>query len=873
MAVLNELELTFFPPPAPRGDSYHFESLREITRMVGATVTSAQAMENLHRYLQERYCVYAIALETRSGPSTRFTPFGDPAAIKAMTQQKSPDSVWDVHICPLQDAAAPPGQITYVCAAASPAPPELLEAATAQIAFRLGQETLLRRAEEAEQKARQRISELAAIYEIGQAIDRIELRKLLQLITDRTARLMDAQACSLMLVNHEAGVLRVAASRGLPEAAMDCEQKIGEGIAGRVAETEQPLLINGSFRDPRLAGIALNAQISSSMLVPMKNQDGSVLGVLSIRRGAPSPDFSDDDLKLFSVFASQAALAITNFRLYDNLENRAQELLKISELSRALISTLNLKELLGRVTEDVCAIVGFDRCGLFLRENPGSNAFVLQQATGYPEALGRNPVREGEGAVGAAARTKKPVHFDARKILSEEERDRAYAQQKGFARSLGTDSFVAVPILSSRNRCIGVIVADNREQREGILPEQVALLTAFVNQAGIAIENAQIHEELHEKSRNILRLSHYTDSVLQSSLAGIISTDSRGLIQRFNRAAVQTLDLDNAPFKESTLADLIGRLGLPAPERAELLEMIQNAQETGEPHNRPKFTLNPKDRDPITLNLMISRLPDHGQERSGIVLIFEDVTHEAQLEAKVKEMDRLADIGYLAARMAHEVRNALSPIKCAAQIIKQEGEEAGYSTEWPDIIIAEADGMSRLTSEMLDFARATAPDLRALNVEHFLHSAIQRMAAFMEEHRVAIVWDIAEELPELHADPIQLGQVVRNIVMNAAQAMPEGGDLLISADCDTLGRTLTMRFQDYGVGIPHDQLSQIFRPFVTTKTKGTGLGLPIVQKIVRQHGGKIQVASVQGEGTCFSIFLPLQSSPEARFHLQDTLPE
>ena len=873
MAGFPELNLTLFSPAPVKDAAYHFESLRQITQLVGATVTSAQALEKLHGYLQERYRVCAIALETRSGANTRFTPFGDSAAILAMAQQTLPGSAWDVQICPLQDAAAPPGQITYVCAVESPAPPELLEAATSQIALRLGQETLLRRAEEAEQKARQRISELAAIYEIGQAIDRIELRKLLQLITDRTARLMDAQACSLMLVNQEAGILRVAASRGLPEAAMDCEQKIGDGIAGRVAETEQPMLINGSFHDPRLAGIALNAQISSSMLVPMKNQDGSVLGVLSIRRGAPSPDFTDDDLKLFSVFASQAALAITNFRLYDDLDNRAQELYKISQLSRALISTLNLKELLARVTEDVCAIVGFDRCGLFLRENPGSASFVLQKATGYPESLGRNPVREGEGAIGAAARTKKITCFDARKILPEEERDRAYLQLQGFARSLGTDSFVAAPILSSRNKCIGVIVADNRERRESIAEAQIDLLSAFVNQAGIAIENAQIHEELHEKSRNILRLSHYTDSVLQSSLAGIISTDARGLIQRFNRAAVQTLDLNNAPFKESTLAELIERLGLPASERAELLDMIQNVQETGEPHNRPKFTLNPQNRDPITLNLMLSRLPDHGQERSGVVLIFDDVTHEAQLEAKLKEMDRLADIGYLAARMAHEVRNALSPIKCAAQIIRQEVEEQGGSTEWPDIIIAEADGMSRLTSEMLDFARATAPDLRALEVEAFLRSAIQRMAAFLEEHQVQVTWDIAEESPELHADPIQLGQVIRNIVMNAAQAMPDGGDLLISADCDALGRTLTLRFQDYGVGIPPDQIHQIFRPFVTTKTKGTGLGLPIVQKIVRQHGGKIQVTSRPGEGTCFSIFLPLQSSPDARFHLQDTLPE
>src|SRR5205807_533677 len=102
----------------------------------------------------------------------------------------------------------------------------------------------------------------------------------------------------------------------LPADALEQEQRIGEGIAGRVAETEQPMLIVGDIHDPRLDGVALKPDIGSSMLVPMKNTEGRVLGVLSIRRRRPAPDFTDDDLKLFSVFATQAALALTNVRLY-----------------------------------------------------------------------------------------------------------------------------------------------------------------------------------------------------------------------------------------------------------------------------------------------------------------------------------------------------------------------------------------------------------------------------------------------------------------------------------------------------------------------------------------------------------------------------
>ena len=840
--------------PVPHVDAaYHYDSLMRIVREVSAAPTSGKALERLQTLLHERYGIFALALEIKSA-ATQFLPFGDAAAIAAIAAQRIPESQWNVMLCDLKDAAAPPGEMTYVYAHDSPVTRELLEAATAQIALRLGQETLTRRAEEAESRARQRISEVAAIYEIGQAIDHIELSRLLHFITHRTARLLDAQACSLMLMESEAGILRVAASHGLPEEAMDREQKIGEGIAGRVAETEQPMLIAGDLSDPRLAGVALRPEISSSMLVPMKNQDGGILGVLCIRRRQPSPAFQDDDLKLFSVFASQAALAVTNFRLYNDLQHRAQELFKISELSSALISTLNLRELIARVVEEVCTVVGFDRCGLFLREHPGSQVFLMQKSRGYPESVGRNPVREGEGVVGTVAKTKQMVRFDAREPVPEGER--AAMQRKGFARSLGVDAFVAVPIVISRSRCVGVVIADNRSRRESISAEQIHLLSAFINQAGIAIENAQIHEELHEKNRNILRLSNYTDSVLQSSLAGILSTDARGVIQRYNRAAMETLQLEAAPFKETTLTDLITRLGLPNEERNILLEMIARVQETGEPYHHAKLTLHPQERDPLTFNVMLSRLPDHGQERAGVVFIFEDVTHEAGLEARIKEMDRLADIGQLAARMAHEVRNALSPIKCAAQMIREVVEEQGNSTEWPDIIIAEVDGLSRITAEMLDFARPTTLDVRGVSLEAFLASAVQRMAAFLDEFGVSVQWDIAPDVPELFADPILLGQVVRNIVMNAAQAMQQGGVLTIGARYDPAGKLFTVRFQDTGVGVPPDQMRDIFRPFVTSKTKGTGLGLPIVQKIVHQHGGQVHVESQPGAGTCFVVLLP-----------------
>src|SRR5579884_432757 len=824
--------------------------LLQATQMVAAASTSGKALGALYACLKAHYGLRALALEVVSGTATRLQAYGE----KNLFQEAGAEEA-RLHICPLQDRYAPPGRILYALPPQTSLPPGLPEAITAQVAMRLGQERLIQRAEEAEIKARQRISEVGAIYEIGQAIDQIELPRLLPMITERAAHLMDAQACSLMLVDEEAQVLRVRASHGLPEDALEQDQQIGEGLAGLVAQTEQPLLITGISEDPRLEGVTLRPEISSSMLVPMKSREGKALGVMSIRRRAPAPDFTEDDLKLFSVFSTQATLALTNVQLYADLKQRAAELVKISSLSRVLISTIDLDELLGRVADDVCQVVGFKRCSLFVRDLR-KPLYVPRVWRGYSDLLLRHPVREGEGVIGLTASGKEALIFNAHDPVPAGQ-ERQHMQLRGFARSLGADAFIAIPILTGQDRCIGVLVADNKGRRNAITPEQKSLLSAFVNQAGIAIENARLYKEMQENLHNLHRLKAYTENVLQSIGAGIVSTDWQGRIVRWNRAAEETLGQQPNYFRNSLLSELIERICLPDTEQNLLLSLIAQVLETGERVHRHKLTLHPEGREPMTLNLMLSRLTDHNQERAGVVLIFEDVTQEVHLEAELEKMRRLADIGQLAAKMAHEVRNALSPIKGAAQILRGETEAQGTTTEWSDIILAEVDGLSRLTSEMLNFARSTPLNPRPLILNSFLMGAVQSLAAFLAEHRVLVEWKLAADLPKVLADPIQLGQAVRNIVMNAAQSMSEGGMLQIDTEYDPQDCQLQIRFRDTGVGIPPDELERIFRPFVTTKTKGTGPGLPIVQKIVAQHGGRVEVTSQVGAGTCFTVLLPL----------------
>jgi nitrogen-specific signal transduction histidine kinase/GAF domain-containing protein len=852
----SQVQILVSPALAAETSCDDYQTLLTIVNRVTSAPSGQAAMETLFRFLQERCGLLALTMEVTSGPVTRFYPYGDVSEVAALNADSGGERQRVICVCPLKSTLSPLGKITYILAAETHVTSELLEAATAQIALRLGLELLTERAEQAEGRARQRISELVTLYDIGQPIDPGELPQLMQMITDRTALLMDGQACSLMVVDEEQGRLRLAASHGLPAGVPEYGRKIGEGISGRVAATEQSMLIVGGEHDRRLDGLTLNPDIGSSMVVPMKDQGGKVLGVLAIRRRRSALDFTTEDLKLFEVFATQAALAVTNARLYADLRSRMSELLNLTTLSRTLISKLDLDGLLEAVADEVRNIVNFERCCLYIRDN-NRPIFVPRVWRGYSASIGRNPVREGEGAVGLTARVKTMQRFDAQVTVPPGwERERSYLQMKGYARSLGTDAFVAVPILDSHQRCVGVLVADNRGRREPISAAQTQLLEAFVNQAGIAIDNSLLYAQMQDTLSNIRRLKDYTDSILHSIGAAIVSTDTRGIITRWNPAAQQTLQLPAAAFRETQLTALLRALRLPRAEQEQLIAMIAHVQETGETVQRFRLTLHPQDRPSVTLYLMISRLPDHRQERAGVVLIFEDVTQEVRLETELEKMSRLADIGQLAAKMAHEVRNALSPIRAAAQIIQGDLSAQNISTEWTEIIVAEVDGLARLTREMLDFARPTSLAVRTLNLNDFLGSSVQTLASFLNEHRVQVEWGCASDLPELMGDAVQLGQVVRNIVMNAAQSMSDGGVLCIRTAYDPATELFAMEFHDNGEGIAEGDLERIFRPFVTTRTKGTGLGLPIVQKIVDHHGGRVEVESHLARGTCFRVLLP-----------------
>ena len=244
------------------------------------------------------------------------------------------------------------------------------------------------------------------------------------------------------------------------------------------------------------------------------------------------------------------------------------------------------------------------------------------------------------------------------------------------------------------------------------------------------------------------------------------------------------------------------------------------------------------------------------------------IIESTQVLERMKERDRLAAVGEMAAGLAHEIRNPLGAIKGAAQLlVGPDGkplEPSETTSEFLAIIVEEVNRLNKVVTQFLDYARPAKSDLAdhaELDVNKVVKKTIQLLESDASAEGIEISVHYDELLPGVAGDPEQLRQVFLNLGLNALQAMPEGGRLEIITtrrrrSALGYGSFAEVRFRDTGVGIPRDKIRNLFIPFYTTKQRGTGLGLAISQRIVTRHGGAIEVRSNPGKGSTFSVFLP-----------------
>jgi signal transduction histidine kinase len=240
----------------------------------------------------------------------------------------------------------------------------------------------------------------------------------------------------------------------------------------------------------------------------------------------------------------------------------------------------------------------------------------------------------------------------------------------------------------------------------------------------------------------------------------------------------------------------------------------------------------------------------------------------SQLYEQLKERDRLAALGEMAAGLAHEIRNPLGSIKASAQYLSETSDKAEGGNEFLDIIVDEVDRLNRVVSSFLDYARPSQVDPEPIDVSAAIQLTLQLLRPECDAANVALRVTMDTSLPKVRIDMEHLRQVLINLVQNAVQAMPDGGQIDVETRVqdrlrpgDGAHRWVQVSVRDTGPGIAPALLPNLFVPFVTTKQQGTGLGLAISQRIVSEAGGRIDVRSRQGVGTTFVVSLPAEPEP------------
>ncbi len=224
------------------------------------------------------------------------------------------------------------------------------------------------------------------------------------------------------------------------------------------------------------------------------------------------------------------------------------------------------------------------------------------------------------------------------------------------------------------------------------------------------------------------------------------------------------------------------------------------------------------------------------------------------LKEKLSHAERLASLGEMVAGISHEIRNPLGIISSTGELLKQKLSPTDTEVKLADVIVEEADRLNGIVTDFLNFARPQAPNLIPCKVDEVIKKNLTFLAPEINKNSYEVHTRFASDIPEIQADPGLLYQAFLNILMNAMQAMPEGGAIYIELSAH--GNTLTILFCDEGPGISDETLNKIWEPFFTTKDKGSGLGLSIVRKIIEGHDGDIEIENAPEKGAQVTVTLP-----------------
>lgn len=356
-------------------------------------------------------------------------------------------------------------------------------------------------------------------------------------------------------------------------------------------------------------------------------------------------------------------------------------------------------------------------------------------------------------------------------------------------------------------------------------------------------EREQLGEEVRRAGRHLV-------SVVECANDLVISLDFDGRIVTWNRAAESISGLKTEQVKGQSL------LSLCAIEQRPVMAEMLHRLARGESIQNTEVNLLTASGQEVPIAWNCSPMRDDAGKVGGIVAVGRDLTERRRLEAQLSHSAKMASLGVMAGGIAHEVRNPLGIISASAQLLLERPDNARLRSQGLEKIYAATQRASLIIENLLKFARPQEGRKKEVDVHAVLEETLALLTPQMTLQKVALK-KAFQQLPRIYTNPELLQQVFTNLILNACNAMPQGGTLTVTTQANGQEEIL-VRFGDTGHGIPQEHLSMIFDPFFTTMPvgKGTGLGLSICYSIISQHQGTIEVESQVGQGSTFTVRLP-----------------
>lgn len=378
--------------------------------------------------------------------------------------------------------------------------------------------------------------------------------------------------------------------------------------------------------------------------------------------------------------------------------------------------------------------------------------------------------------------------------------------------------------------------------------DELGVLTQSFNRMTRQLDDARRDTERHRAELESAR--GYLESILANLSTGVLVFDRHFVLRTVNEGALTILNDD--------FMGLIGAAADHWPRQQAVGTFIREQfSATEEIEWQAQLELERPNGMPQVLLLRGSRLPE--ASGGGDVVVFDDVT-------RLIAAQRSAAWGEVARRLAHEIKNPLTPIQLSAERLqfkladKLSNGDADMLARGTQTIINQVQAMKRMVDDFRDYARMPAPDVAELD----LNELIGEVLGLYESSSAVIETHLGTELPPVLGDATQLRQIIHNLLRNSEDALEGRADARIKIQTSAIGRQARLLIADNGPGFPVELLPRIFEPYVTTKARGTGLGLPIVKKIVEEHLGTIEISNAPEGGARIEICLPLVKAEEAK---------